>query len=623
MAALPEATAPDGARAPVAPTGGQSWLRSALTWTAPASKAPAARTTTITKSAGSAFTREAPKAPISETAANTQMEEARRELIAAKVAPDLRGIDPNAELDVIVQFNDLPGEATLASVRADAGQEKRTFAFIRAAVYRVRGGSIESLAFNPRVAYVTPNRDLKPTASSDEMEAVQAPLAWQSGWDGSGIGIAVIDSGIRPHSDLNDPATGDSRVVYNETLRPGETASNDGYGHGTHVAGIIAGNGASTTQADRRGVAPKANLINLAVLGADGSGTDTEAILAIDRAIALKDQYNIRVINLSLGRQVFESHTLDPLCQAARRAWEAGIVVVAAAGNQGRNNSQGTKGYGTIGSPGNSPYVITVGAMRTRGTASRVDDRKASFSSKGPTAIDHVVKPDLVAPGDGVVSLSAPGSALYNARPARRIGSFYFKMSGTSMATPVVSGAVALLLQKEPNLTPDQVKARLMKTAYKVFPTTSSWTDSATGITYTKQYDIFTVGAGYLDISAALSSNEVATGASLSPSVTRDALTGQIRLVHANGVIWGSGVIWGTGVVWGTGVIWGDSVIWGTNAEVNGTAVIWGTGVVWGTGSSEGFGVVWGTGVIWGTSADAQSTALSSELTDEDGLDSP
>src|SRR5262249_14280505 len=143
----------------------------------------------------------------------------------------------------------------------------------------------------------------------------------------------------------------------------------------------------------------------LRVLDKNGNGTESAVINAIQQAINLKSKYNIRVINLSLGRPVFESYTLDPLCQAVEQAWKASIVVVVAAGNQGRNNSAGTNGYATITAPGNDPYVITVGAMKTMGTPSRSDDLIASYSSKGPTLYDHVVKPDLVAPGNRLVSL--------------------------------------------------------------------------------------------------------------------------------------------------------------------------------------------------------------------------
>src|SRR5260370_29128133 len=184
---------------------------------------------------------------------------------------------------------------------------------------------------------------------------------------------------------------------------------------------------------------------------------------------------------------VMESYTLDPLCQAVEEAWQAGIVVAVAAGNHGRDNSMNTYGYSTITSPGNDPAVITVGAMRDMGTTPRGDDLIASYSSKGPTLLDQVVKPDLVAPGNQIISALAVNSTITTTYPGNvvplsyylssnsgAISPNYFTLSGTSMATPMVSGAAALLLQKDASLTPDTVKARLMKTATKNFPTSIS-----------------------------------------------------------------------------------------------------------------------------------------------------
>ena len=238
-------------------------------------------------------------------------------------------------------------------------------------------------------------------------------------------------------------------------------------------------------------------LINLRVLDQNGAGTDSQVIAAIQTAIQLKSKYNIRVINLSLGRPVYESYALDPLCQAVEQAWKAGIVVVVAAGNDGRNNNAGTNGYGTIAAPGNDPYVITVGAMNTAGTSSRSDDQIASYSSKGPTLFDHIVKPDLVAPGNRIISLYTaaltlnhlyPGNeipnSLYQINANANASSTYYLLSGTSMAAPMVSGAAALLLQKSPTLTPDQVKARLMQSAYKNLIPYSSATDPVSGQTF-------------------------------------------------------------------------------------------------------------------------------------------
>src|SRR6266513_5961867 len=183
-----------------------------------------------------------------------------------------------------------------------------------------------------------------------------------------------------------------------------------------HMSGIIAGAGWFSTGSNFthtfKGIAPNANIINLRVLDQNGAGTDSSVIAAIQTAISLKSTYNIRVINLSLGRQAYESYKVDPLCQAVEAAWNAGIVVVVAAGNQGRNDSAGTEGYGTIAVPGNDPYAITVGAMKTAGTPTRSDDTIASYSSKGPTTYDYVVKPDIVAPGNQVISTLAPNASL-------------------------------------------------------------------------------------------------------------------------------------------------------------------------------------------------------------------
>src|SRR5581483_6552516 len=181
-------------------------------------------------------------------------------------------------------------------------------------------------ADDPDVAYVSPNRPV--TAASDYAEAtVGADVAQSYGWDGNGIGVAIIDSGISDHPDLHDPATGLSRVVYSQSFVP-DTDASDGYGHGTHVAGIVAGNGRISNHAIY-GVAPRVNLINLKVLDSSGSGQDSYVIAAIQTAIDLKNTYNIRVINMSLGRRVYESFTQDPLDQAVESAWRAGIVVVA------------------------------------------------------------------------------------------------------------------------------------------------------------------------------------------------------------------------------------------------------------------------------------------------------
>lgn len=207
--------------------------------------------------------------------------------------------------------------------------------------------------------------------------------------------IALIDSGVTVNGDFKRP------LLYQQSFVPGDSSIADAYGHGTHVAGILIGSGKNSSGPNSKyqfgGAAPDASLINLRVLDANGSGTDTSVISAIARAIALKSTYNINVISLSLGRPPAGSYIHDPLCQAAEAAWKAGIVVVVAAGNEGRNNTAGNQGYGTILAPADDPYVITVRAMKSMTTISRNDDFIASYSSKGPTLIDHIVKPDLLA----------------------------------------------------------------------------------------------------------------------------------------------------------------------------------------------------------------------------------
>jgi len=522
----------------------------------------------------------------------------------SKTAFDLKPV-AGLSVDVIVQFRHPVTNSDHNKVHSRGGALNRELRTINGASYRLPAEALTALAADAGVAYVSPDRGVH--ASLDySKETIQATLAWQAGIDSGDVGIAVLDSGISTVPDLNGAGRHtSSRIAYSESFVKGSANTNDQFGHGTHVAGIVAGDGYESTGAQYTytflGVAPHAQLINLRVLDENGMGTDSAVIQAIERAISLKAKYNIRVINLSLGRRVFESYTQDPLCQAVEAAWRAGIVVVAAAGNDGRDNSLHTSGYGTINAPGNDPYVITVGAMKTMDTASRSDDQIASYSSKGPTLIDHIVKPDLVAPGNRIVSLRSPDGALdvgypqnlipysaYTRSANNRPSSFYFQLSGTSMSTAMVSGAAALLIGKEPSLTPDQVKARLMKSASKTFPAVSLATDAITGAVYRSEYDIFTVGAGYLDVWAALNGDDPPSGSAKSPTANYDALTGSVTVVSDSSVVWGSSPSWST------------SVVWGDNVFVNYSSVVWGDAVVWGDITSQGFSVIWGTSVVWG-----------------------
>ena len=551
-----------------------------------------------------------------------------------KLSPELANVAPDASVDVIVKYRQAPTPAHHSRIMARGGEFKQSLDIIRAAHYSIPGGQLEALSNDPDVESISPDHPVyatwKPVSSviytgnpDFGYKTVGADLAKTVfGVDGTGVGIAMIDSGILDSDDLKD-AQGHSRIVYKASLIPGVNPD-DHYGHGTHVSGILAGNGSKSQNNSTylvRGIAPNAKIISLKALNDAGAGTDSAVIAAIQKAISLKAQYNIRVINLSLGRPVTASYTTDPLCQAVQQAWQAGIVVVVAAGNNGRDNSLGTSGYGTITAPGNSPYVITVGAMNTSGTRTSTDDKIASYSSKGPTSIDHIVKPDLVAPGNRIISLLAAGSSLQHAYPgngvARSVYSTsggtgtspdYYELSGTSMAAPMVAGAAALLIQRNPSLTPDQVKARLMKSATKFAPGFSTVVDPSSGLHFTSEYDIFTIGAGYLNIPAALSNTDAFTGLALSPTATFDAATNTVQLQpSATFAVWGTGTlsgtmaVWGTSAVWGTMAVWGTSVFSGANFAVWGTGSVWGTFAVWGTSTPQAVMAIWGTGAVWGT----------------------
>lgn len=539
----------------------------------------------------------------------------------SKTSPDLAAFvaeATNGYVTVNVQYTTFPTKSYLKTRQTDGATVRFQLPTIKAVNMTVPVSMLATLEKEAAVVYISPDRLLSMSANPATEEfatAVQADVAAASyGFNGTGVGVAVIDSGVAPHPDLNN-ANGVSRVVYNQSFVAGNTSAVDQYGHGTHVAGLLGGSGLSSGTANGypatyAGMAPNVNIINLRVLDQNGSGTDSQVIAAIQEAIALKSTYNIRVISMSLGRPVFESYTLDPVDQAVEAAWKAGIVVVCAAGNNGRFAA--TDGFGTIGVPANDPAVITVGATMTLDTATRVDDKIASYSSKGPTVLDHIVKPDLVAPGNNMVSLRVPGSTLDTTYPQFEMTSTngtsqYFVLSGTSMATPIVSGAVALMLQQNSSLTPDQVKARLMKTAWKGFGQFTSSHDYL-GNLYNNEYDLFTYGAGYLDIDNALGNTDLATGVALSPTAVDN--NGVVSIVNTtlDSNFTGSSVVWGA-----TSVVWGNSVVWGANA-FSATSVVWGaTSVVWGATSETGYSVVWG--------ATSNVASLTSALSDGDGGD--
>ncbi len=605
-----------------------------------------------------------------------------------KTSPDLAA-PASGNTSVIIQYISPPTSAELQQLTALGGSTPVVLKGINALQLTLPSSALQTLSADTNIRYMSPDRTLVThgataispsiaTSAEYTAEPIKAPAVWASGYYGSNIGVAVIDSGINGVRDLQavsaqtllliapaHPILGgptipsgpgaNGRVVYSQSFVPGALKdTNDEFGHGTHVAGLIGGNGTASygPQFFRTfyGIAPTVSLLNLKVLDANGQGTDTAVIQAIDTAIALKNTYNIRVINLSLGRPIFESYTLDPLCQEVELAWKAGIVVVAAAGNAGRDLALNTEGYGTIEAPGNDPYVLTVGAVRTMGTATNTDDAMASYSSKGPSFIDQVSKPDIVAPGNLVTSLHAPNSSLQQNNPkfytpvsfyqtligplatqsATQSSPDYMPLSGTSMATGVASGAVALLLNANPALTPDQVKALLMENANKfVLPQTSAVTDG--GNTYTAHNDVFTVGAGYLDIAAAVANAKttaVPAGTAMSPLAVYDPTSGNVGLITDSTALWGRTALWGASSVYGTNAfVGGSTALWGRDSTQASTALwgrddpqaytaLWGATALWGRATPDAANALWGSSTmdgstaLWGRSTPSSSTAL-------------
>ncbi len=449
----------------------------------------------------------------------------------------LAAAQPAARLNVIVQAagDTGPLEALVAGL---GGTVTADLDIIHAFAAQVPAAGVTRLAQAPGVRWVSPDAAVTSSVCSQcvdtknlanaYIKTIQADQVWNKNpyLQGQGIGVAVLDSGVNPNGDFYTNMGVNRQVADVRFNTDYNQSASDGYGHGTHVASIIGGDG-SESGGKYIGVAPMVNLINVKVSNDDGSSSTTNIVQGLQWVLANKDKYNIRVVNLSLNSAVAESYQTSPLDAAVEILWFNKIVVVTSAGN---------RGSGAIYPPANDPFVITVGATDDKGTSSPADDGVASFSAYGTTS-DGVAKPDLVAPGTNIVArLVNMNMGLPGAHPANILpGGQYFRMSGTSMAVPMVSGGVALLLQSQPNLTPDQVKYRLTATANK------AWGG----------YNAGTAGAGLLDVAAAVSGNSTAS-----------ANTGRA----ASKLLWTGG----TPVTWGS-VNW-NSVNWNS---VNWNSVNW------------------------------------------------
>jgi serine protease AprX len=392
---------------------------------------------------------------------------------------------------------------------------------------------------------------------------------------GRGVTVAVLDSGVNAaHDDLR------RRVVGFVDFVNGQTQPYDDNGHGTHIAGIIAGSGRDSGGKEA-GVAPGANIFSVKVLDANGQSHVSTVLAALDWLAANAQRYGIRVVNISFAAAVRESYDTDPLTLAVKKLVDQGIIVVAAAGNWG--TYAGKEAFGFIGAPGNAPWVITVGAASSLGTLTRGDDTVANFSSHGPTRFNHHAKPDIVAGGVGIVSTSAPGSTNYIAHPEFLLagivpGPFlpYEVMTGTSMATPAVTGTIAAMLEANPQLTPNLAKGILEYTAEA------------------RQYRALEQGAGFLNSLGAVRLSGYLAGHSANDAMPVEAIWSQ----HLN---WGNheysgGVISADANAWSTSVTWGDRTVQGSDGNDN---IIWGTdagndNIIWGTDASSD-NIIWGT----------------------------
>lgn len=471
-------------------------------------------------------------------------------------------------VSVIVQHRGAAAAAH-AAVRAAGGTVTRDFTIIPAFEATLPSGAVDSLAEHPEVRSISLNRDVISTgraaddvpacadtlkkskgsrsakaAKGDRPDSRAAKLCvdesdlasvfpavigatelWAEGITGAGVGIAIVDSGLNggTKDDFGSRLVADVSVIRSER---------DRYGHGTLVGSIAAGDGDHSGQRFM-GVAPGANVISVKVGDFDGGASSADVIAGLEWVLTHREQYNIRVVNLSLSEAAATSYLTNPLNAAVERLWLNGIVVVAAQGNRGADE------YAVDHAPGNDPLVISVGAFSDNGTVSADDDYLKDWSSRG-LSHDDVAKPDLLAPGSKLIGSVGQGSSyLYRDNPANQVGKRYVRFSGTSAAAPVVSGVVALMLQHEPGLTPGQVKARLIASADPLAGSDAPRVDA------------------YAAVHSLLSAD---ANADVETSYWLDTTSGALRAepVGADGIRW-DGIRW-DGIRW-DGIRW-DGIRW-------------------------------------------------------------
>jgi serine protease AprX len=519
---------------------------------------------------------EVTNADVQENAANATSDSAKsdgEEFVGDNISSDLRELIDSgrapARVKAILQVNDTNSKALRTKLARYGVTIDAQMPQFGALAVDLPTKAIEKLAADGTTNYLSLDRPVAGLGHVEETTGDEVMLSQpgNSALDGSSIGVAVLDSGISSrHKSLN------GRIVYSRDFT-GEGTTDDPYGHGTFVAGMIA-----SKHGSYGGIAPGAKLINFRVLDGDGTGRLSALLSALDAVMTNRSTYNIRVVNISLGVAAVDSYKNDALCRAVRRLVDAGIVVVAAAGNDGKDETH-PKLYGRIHSPGNEPSALTVGAANTFGTDPRGDDGVTSYSSRGPTRsywkdskgvkhYDNLIKPDLVAPGNKIIGAAAPNNKLIQLNPDLLVGSdntnngkANMRLSGTSVSSPIVAGAVAVMLEANPRLTPNMVKMILMYTAQSL-----------------AKFNMLEQGAGELNVEGAvrlaklvrtdLSSN-TKVGASLltSASPTPETTIAGHTFKWSQGVLFnyawarGSELITKYQAIYGLGVLIGDGIV--------------------------------------------------------------
>ncbi|MGE5485930.1 MAG: S8 family peptidase [Ignavibacteriales bacterium] len=392
--------------------------------------------------------------------------------MSIKISPEILSMSSRAErrLPVIIELAHEAAALGAGPAHIEGFRLKCHLGLINAMAGVLDTDSLETMAALPSVYRIYPDKMVHATLNV-AVPTLRAAFPYQKGITGKGVTIAVLDTGIHPHPDLTQPA---NRLVGFADFVGKQRSPYDDNGHGTHIAGAIAGNGVSS-RGKYRGVAPEAKLVGVKVLDENGKGRTSTVIEGLDWCLKNKSKYNIRVLNLSMGSEATSPPADDPMCKAVERLWDAGVVVVVAAGNDGPNEK-------TILSPGIDPKVITVGAMDDRRTVDRKDDSVAKFSARGPT-LEGLAKPDVLAPGVDITSLKVPRKAF--GFFARGTGGNYKALSGTSMATAIATGAIALVADRFPDLDPSGIKERLLSSAEN------------------RGYDPNVQGHGYIDVNRA------------------------------------------------------------------------------------------------------------------------